>query len=52
MEEGWILGVTPSPISGLDTVARGRPVQSGARRDGIAGIPGNPGIVESVTYRF
>jgi hypothetical protein len=29
-----------------------RAVQSGARRDGIAGIYGNPGIVESVTYRF
>jgi hypothetical protein len=27
-------------------------VQSGARRDGIAGIYGNPGIVESVTYRI
>jgi hypothetical protein len=27
-------------------------VQSGARRDGIAGIYGNPGIVESATYRF
>jgi hypothetical protein len=27
-------------------------VQSGARRDGIAGIYGNPGIVESATYRI
>ena len=27
-------------------------VQSGARRDGIAGIYGNLGIVESVTYRI
>jgi hypothetical protein len=27
-------------------------VQSGARRDGIAGIYGNLGIVESLTYRF
>jgi hypothetical protein len=29
-----------------------RSVQSGARCDGIAGIYGNPGIVESVTYRI
>jgi hypothetical protein len=28
------------------------PVQSGARRDGNAGIDGNPGNVESVTYRI
>jgi len=28
------------------------PVQSGARRDGIAGIYGNPGNVESATYRI
>jgi hypothetical protein len=27
-------------------------VQSGARRHGIVGIRGNPGIVESVTYRI
>jgi hypothetical protein len=27
-------------------------VQSGAGRDGIAGIYGNPGNVESVTYRI
>ena len=27
-------------------------VQSGARRHGIAGIYGNPGIVVSVTYRI
>ena len=31
---------------------RSASVQSGARRDGIAGIYGNPGIVESVTYRI
>jgi hypothetical protein len=31
------------------TLAR---VQSGARRDGIAGIYGNPGSVESATYRI
>jgi hypothetical protein len=29
-----------------------RAVQSGARRDGIAGVYGNAGIVESVTYRI
>jgi hypothetical protein len=28
------------------------PVQSGARRDGIAGIDGIPGIVESATCRI
>jgi hypothetical protein len=27
-------------------------VQQRARRDGIAGIHGNVGIVESVSYRF
>ena len=30
----------------------GPPVQSGARRDGIAGIYGNAGNVESVSYRL
>jgi hypothetical protein len=35
-----------------DRVQHVGPVQSGARRDGIAGIYGNPGIVESATYRF
>jgi predicted nucleic acid-binding protein len=28
------------------------PVQSGARRDGNPGIYGNPGNVDSATYRF
>jgi hypothetical protein len=28
------------------------PVQSGARRDGIAGIYGNVGTVDSATYRI
>jgi hypothetical protein len=36
---GLTLGANPS-------------VQSGARLHGIAGIYGNPGIVESVTYRI
>jgi hypothetical protein len=37
---------------GRPTAGNTCPVQSGARRHGVAGIYGNVGIVESVTYRI
>jgi hypothetical protein len=49
----WTRGVHRSP-SGEFLVGRadrgGSPVQSGARCGGIAGIHGNPGTLESLTY--
>jgi hypothetical protein len=42
----------PANRSGTRGQVHALAVQSGARRDGNPGIYGNPGIVESVTYRF
>jgi hypothetical protein len=39
-------------LSSVSSAADGLPVQSDARCDGIAGIYGNVGILESATYRI
>jgi hypothetical protein len=45
-------GVDGCAQCGVQCARDSPPVQSGASRDGIAGVYGNDGIVECVTYRI